>query len=81
MSLNTVDSAIDSLRNAVTEYDASVQKDPTLLITAAGLLILSAIATGLGECRLQTPYSRLHPVISSNGVFQWCCDHNPEHCR
>jgi hypothetical protein len=40
------------------------------------LLMLSSI----GECRMETPYSRLRPVIKSDGTRVWCCSHKQEHC-
>lgn len=42
---------------------------------------LLTLGTSLGECRLDTPYSPLHPVIGEDGTFRWCCNHDPEHCR
>jgi hypothetical protein len=40
------------------------------------LMMLSSI----GECRMETPYSRLRPVIKSDGTRVWCCSHKQEHC-
>ncbi len=39
-----------------------------------------ASASALGECRKKTPYKPLKPVIQADGSFQWCCEHDPEHC-
>jgi hypothetical protein len=33
---------------------------------------------GIGECRLDTPYSALQPVLDANGL-RWCCSHDPQH--
>ena len=49
-------------------------------ISQALRLSLAALSDSLGECRVQAPYSPLRPVIDSDGHFQWCCNHMPEHC-
>lgn len=36
-------------------------------------------AAGMGECRLDQPYTALEPILDSNGL-RWCCRHNPQHC-
>ncbi|MEA2276415.1 MAG: hypothetical protein QOC78_1375 [Solirubrobacteraceae bacterium] len=41
---------------------------------------LEAIESSMGECRQAVPYSPLRPVIDSQGVLRWCCNHVPEHC-
>jgi len=41
---------------------------------------LSTLGSAMGECRRETPYAALRPVIDSQGQFKWCCDHTPEHC-
>jgi hypothetical protein len=43
-------------------------------------LSLAASAASLGECRRQTPYSSLYPLIDSDGAFKWCCTHPEPHC-
>jgi hypothetical protein len=48
---------------------------------AGGLLVtLRAMESSLGECRKESPYSTLHPVIDEDGSFRWCCNHETEHC-
>ncbi len=47
-----------------------------LLIRAVATLLDVAGST-LGECRQDTPYSPLQPVIDGNGGFSWCCSHTP----
>jgi hypothetical protein len=48
---------------------------------AGGLQVtLRAMEASLGECRKESPYSTLHPVIDENGNFSWCCNHETEHC-
>lgn len=42
--------------------------------------LVFASASALGECRKKTPYAALKPVIHADGRFQWCCEHDPEHC-
>ena len=41
---------------------------------------LVAIRASMGECRQAIPYSPMHPVRTSDGRLQWCCNHSPEHC-
>lgn len=41
---------------------------------------LQALAESLGECRLDTPYSSMRPILDEQGNFQWCCNHETEHC-
>lgn len=43
-------------------------------------LAIAAASSSLGECRKETPFAPLRPVIDSNGNFKWCCEHDPEHC-
>jgi hypothetical protein len=43
--------------------------------------VLLMALSSLGECRMETPYSRLRPVIRSDGQRVWCCSHKQEHCR
>jgi hypothetical protein len=47
-----------------------------LMTSSYALLAMSS----LGECRKQTPYAALKPVIDANGNFKWCCEHTTEHC-
>ena len=54
--------------------------DMRILAMAAGALRLAAMITGIGECRRDTPYSPLRPVIDHKGKLKWCCTHSPEHC-
>jgi hypothetical protein len=59
--------------------DGSEDLAPTLVEGAE--LLLRTVATTLGECRRQTPYKPLFPVIDSEGRLKWCCSHSPEeHC-
>jgi len=41
---------------------------------------ISVLSASLGECRRAVPYSPMHPVNEPDGVFHWCCNHDPEHC-
>lgn len=41
---------------------------------------LAAQAATLGECRRETPYAPLQPVIEADGSFRWCCTHSTPHC-
>jgi hypothetical protein len=41
---------------------------------------LVAMRASMGECRQAIPYSPMHPVRTSDGRLQWCCNHSPEHC-
>ena len=52
----------------------------TMAVAQAVAATASAMAASLGQCRRDTPYSTLHPVISETGAFQWCCNHDTEHC-
>ncbi len=51
------------------------------LLANALRVTLLALSASIGECRLASPYSPLHPVIDAEGTFRWCCNHDPEHCR
>jgi hypothetical protein len=43
-------------------------------------LELAAAALELkGQCRLETPYADLRPVLTAEGL-RWCCTHETEHC-
>jgi hypothetical protein len=48
-------------------------------VTALQAYVMAA-ATSFGECRQQTPYAPVKPVINPQGALLWCCEHNPEHC-
>jgi hypothetical protein len=50
------------------------------LVARTVTTLLDAVATTLGECRRDTPYAPLQPVISAAGTLEWCCTHHPEHC-
>jgi hypothetical protein len=39
-----------------------------------------AVSASMGECRKETPFAPLHPVLDANGNFKWCCNHASEHC-
>lgn len=47
--------------------------------TALNSYLLASVSS-FGECRKDTPYKPLRPVIDANGNFKWCCEHDPEHC-
>ena len=53
---------------------------PDLLVARAAYLALTASAAALGECRRETPYAPLYPLIDADGEFKWCCTHDPSHC-
>lgn len=48
-------------------------------VTALQAYVMAA-AAAFGECRQQTPYAAIKPVINPQGVLIWCCEHHPEHC-
>jgi hypothetical protein len=34
-----------------------------------------------GECRVDTPYAPIRPILQSSGSFRWCCTHKSgPHC-
>lgn len=77
-------SLLERLEPRSREYQAwDGEADPATpsLIADAFRTTLLALSASLGECRLATPYSPLHPVIDADGNFHWCCNHDPEHCR
>jgi hypothetical protein len=49
------------------------------VVARAAPLALTASAASLGECRCEEPYASIYPLIDSDGVFKWCCTHNPSH--
>jgi hypothetical protein len=54
--------------------------DPELQVFVRSLrMLVVALQSGLGECRLATPFSSLRPIIDDKGLH-WCCTHDPEHC-
>lgn len=59
--------------------EMSLAQNRSLAVVARFLENMAA--SGLGECRLDVPYSPLRPVIDEDGTFRWCCSHKPEHCR
>jgi hypothetical protein len=71
-SLDELDS--DEMRS----YGAPPSGDLAVVGRAARLALVAA-ASGLGECREDTPYAPLYPLIE-NGTFKWCCTHDPSHC-
>lgn len=52
--------------------------DLRVLTMAVGALLL-LVASGMGECQEDVPYSPLRP-IRKNGKTQWCCNHPTQHC-
>jgi hypothetical protein len=62
-----------------TSFEPGRLDDSELFAEALGAT-LTAFSTSLGECRRETPFSALHPVIDHEGNFKWCCNHDPEHC-
>ena len=54
--------------------------DTSARLLSASHILMAALGTGLGECRKETPFAALRPVIDSNGTLKWCCSHDPEHC-
>ena len=54
--------------------------DDLSVIARAAQLALVASSAGLGECRAETPYAPLYPLIDHDGAFKWCCTHDPNHC-
>jgi hypothetical protein len=55
--------------------------DPLDALVRAALATVTALEASLGECRLETPYVPLRPIIDSEGAFGWTCTHSPEHRR
>ena len=49
-------------------------------VTSALQTMVAVAALTMGECRQDTPYAPLKPVLDANGNFKWCCDHPTEHC-
>ncbi len=71
------------LRTHLRESELTRRPHATSLIFQAlrlNTMLLMTLAS-LGECRMETPYSRLRPVIKSDGTQVWCCNHKQEHCR
>jgi len=86
-----VDEAMDqrselerALRGALEDMDAVLQRTGPygehVVLYRAVRLLLARSTTTLGECRRDTPYAPLRPVIGADGRFKWCCTHDPEHC-
>lgn len=78
---------LDALQKLVAEYQNLISEDlgearpaelQQLHVAAATTFLMTM--GSLGECRRDTPYSPLRPVIDRNGVFKWCCNHPDEHC-
>jgi hypothetical protein len=75
-------SAISSLDNvAVVAQKSTVSIEEVETLSKMLKVVLKAMATSIGECRMAVPFSSLHPVITAEGKFQWCCNHDPQHCR
>lgn len=72
---------VDQLEQPEERWKAGPDVETVGLFARALQATLLALSTSLGECRLDTPYSPLHPVIDKDGTFRWCCNHDPEHCR
>ena len=72
---------LESLRADLRKSVASegVEAVPNTMYRAVDTL-LEVASSLIGECRRQTPYAALQPIITANGQFQWCCTHDPEHC-
>lgn len=67
-------SAIEALRRAL--ESGSLQDRETA--EAVGVALAAAEAF-TGECRVVSPYSRMYPVLTRDGL-RWCCTHDEEHC-
>jgi hypothetical protein len=74
--------AIDRLDAAIEGGGVNILEDRTLGVAVAKAMrvTLAAVGGSLGECRRDTPFSALFPVITNEGVFEWCCNHVPQHC-
>ena len=67
---------------AVKDPDSKLAKAVHLLGESAVLFIAGAVVSNsIGECRRELPYSPMHPEMDDQGNWQWCCNHNPAHCR
>jgi hypothetical protein len=74
--------AINRLDAALEGGTVDILEDRTLSLAVAKAMrvTLAAVGGSLGECRKTTPFSALFPVITSDGTFEWCCNHVPPHC-
>jgi hypothetical protein len=45
----------------------------------SSIQVLQDVAS-MGECRRDVPYASMRPVLRNDGTFQWCCNHEAEHC-
>lgn len=68
----------DAVDHALRKLEAG-RSDPRQVEAGFNVLMLLASASS-GECRQETPYGQLHPVIDEHGNFMWCCNHPKEHC-
>lgn len=78
----TLDRLPDLTTGGVQAEHASVgsHETMTLQLEATRLMLSAMSATMLGECRVETPFKPLRPVIDEDGNFKWCCTHTPPHC-
>jgi hypothetical protein len=57
---------------------ARVMFDTSMTMLGASYALMTS--SSLGECRKDTPYAAVKPVIDEHGQFHWCCEHQTEHC-
>ena len=81
----TLSDALDAINRAMAVDYALTEDGRTIQLTALKALVTTALLSaqsggGLGECRRNTPYSPLRPIIDHQGKFKWCCNHHPQHC-
>jgi len=75
----------DNVRKTIADLSELVEgtgpiSDVHLRVLARGVqLTLVAVASSMGECQLDVPYSPMHPVLNSTGQ-KWCCNHPTQHC-
>lgn len=63
-----------------TIYHAASEEGVRQLLAGTLRSALQVLSASLGECRQETPYTPLRPVIDAEGQFLWCCNHEEEHC-
>lgn len=84
---------IESLRSRIQDYipqlaggRRALYANITLTSQTLSMLLetsshlLAAASSTLGECRVETPYAEIRPIIDSNKQLHWCCTHDPWHC-
>jgi hypothetical protein len=49
------------------------------LVSLLSARTFAASGGGFGECRMDTPFTDLRPVIDTDGKLYWRCAHDPEH--